>query len=81
MGCKPAYYLGGMFEEETLFFLCFESLQLILVDLEESKKYFSHKEFKNIQMSVFDRNERKELRIAPAFPWEVSGTRWYNELK
>jgi len=54
-------------------------LLLILIDLEESKKFFSHKEFKNIQMSVFDRNKRRELRIAPAFPWEVSGTRWSKE--
>lgn len=56
-------------------------LLLILIDLEESKKFASHKEFKNIQMSVFDRNKRKELRTAPAFPWQVSGTRWYDELK
>ncbi|MFC2003773.1 hypothetical protein ACFLV4_07540 [Chloroflexota bacterium] len=54
-------------------------LLLILIDLEESKKLSSRKEFKNIQMSVFDRNERKELRIAPAFPWEVNGTRWSKE--
>lgn len=56
-------------------------LLLILVDLEESKKFGSHKEFKNIQMSVFDRSVRRELRIAPAFPWEVKGTRWSKELE
>jgi len=39
-------------------------LLLILIDLEESKKFFSGKEFKNIQMSVFDRNGRRELRSA-----------------
>jgi hypothetical protein len=56
-------------------------LLLILVDLIESKKYPMGKEFKNIQMSVFDRGKRTELRSAPAFPWEVPGTRWSYELK
>jgi hypothetical protein len=51
-------------------------LLLILIDLIESKKYHMGKEFKNIQMSVFDNGERRELRLAPAFPWEVAGTRW-----
>ncbi len=54
-------------------------LLLMLIDLEESKIFASHKEFKHIQMSVFDRNGRRELRTAPAFPWEVNGTRWYKE--
>ena len=56
-------------------------LLLILIDLEESKKFGSHKEFKNIQMSVFHNGERRELRSAPAFPWKVCGTRWSYELK
>ncbi|MFC1957233.1 hypothetical protein ACFLX0_00235 [Chloroflexota bacterium] len=51
-------------------------LLLILVDLEESKRFSSHKEFKNIQMSVFDNGKRRKLRSAPAFPWEVPSTRW-----
>ncbi len=51
-------------------------LLLILVDLEESKKFSSGKEFKNIQMSIFDGKKQEELRTAPAFPWEISGTRW-----
>ena len=54
-------------------------LLLILIDLKESKEFSSGKEFKNIQMCVFDRNDHRELRIAPAFPWKVSGTRWYKE--
>jgi len=59
-------------------------LLLILVDLEESKKFFSHKEFKNIQMSIFNEGENVEcrkFRSALAFPWEVPGTRWSRELK
>ena len=56
-------------------------LLLILIDLEESKKFSSHKEFKNIQMSIFHNGERRELRSAPAFPWEVPGTRWSYELQ
>lgn len=51
-------------------------LLLILVDLEESKKFSSGKEFQNIQMSVFDGEKCREIRVAPAFPWKVSGTRW-----
>ena len=54
-------------------------LLLILIDLEESKKFL--KEFKNIQMSVFYKGERRGLRSAPAFPWKVPGTRWSSELK
>ena len=56
-------------------------LLLILIDLIESKKYPMGKEFKNIQMSVFYEGKRTLLRSAPAFPWEVCGTRWSYELK
>ncbi len=61
-------------------------LLLILIDLiEVPKSQFSMgKEFKNIQMSIFSKGEkveRTQLRSAPAFPWEVSGTRWSYELK
>jgi len=56
-------------------------LLLILIDLEESSRYFSHKKFKHIQMSVFHKGERRELRSAPAFPWKVDGTHWSRELK
>ena len=57
-------------------------LLLILIDLVESKKFFFGKEFKKTHMSLFDRNaHRKPLRISPAFPWEVSGTRWCKELE
>ena len=51
-------------------------LLLILIDLEESRKFSSGKEFKHIHMSVFDSQGRKSLRVAPAFPWTVLGTRW-----
>ena len=59
-------------------------LLLILIDLNEvpKSKFTMAKEFKNIQMSVFNNGERKELRRAiPAFPWEIAGTRWSYELK
>jgi len=52
-------------------------LLLILIDLEESRKFSSHKEFKNIQMSVFDAGRRRDLRVIPAFPWNVEGSRWH----
>jgi hypothetical protein len=56
-------------------------LLLILIDVEESKKFFSHKEFKKMQMSVFHKGKRIELRSAPALPWKVPKTRWSRELK
>jgi hypothetical protein len=58
-------------------------LLLILIDLIKvpKSKFTTGKEFKNIQMSVFDNGKRRELRSAPAFPWEVAGTRWSYELK
>ncbi len=56
-------------------------LLLILIDLVKSKIFSSGKEFKNIQMSIFDGEKRREIRVAPAFPWEVSGTRWSLESK
>ena len=56
-------------------------LLLILIDLVESPIFSSGKEFKNMQISVFHGNEREELRVAPAFPWKVSGTRWSLESK
>lgn len=57
-------------------------LLLILIDVADvpRSKISSGVEFKNIQISVFDNNGRRELRKAPAFPWEVRGTRWCHEL-
>jgi len=54
-------------------------LLLILIDLEESRRFASGKGFKHIQMSVFDSSGRRELRVAPAFPWNVEGTRWHTK--
>lgn len=51
-------------------------LLLILIDLEESKKFTARKRFRGMQMSLFNSEGRKELRVAQALPWEVSGTRW-----
>jgi len=58
-------------------------LLLILIDVVDvpRSKISSGVEFKNIQISVFNNNrQRRELRIAPALPWEVIGTRWFHEL-
>jgi len=54
-------------------------LLLVLIDLEESKKYYSGKEFKNIRMFIFDKDGCMKIREAPAFPWNVESTRWYME--
>lgn len=51
-------------------------LLLILIDLEESRRFSSGKEFRNVHMSVFDSSGCSSLRDAPAFPWNVKGTRW-----
>jgi len=56
-------------------------LLLILIDVEESKKFFSGKEFKNIQMSVFDSRGQRILRVVPAFPWNIGSSRWYVEAR
>jgi hypothetical protein len=51
-------------------------LLLILIDLEESKKFSSRKEFKNLNMSVFESDRQRKLRESPAFPWNVPSSRW-----
>jgi len=56
-------------------------LLLILIDVDESKKFYSRKEFKNMHMSIFNNNNREGIRSAPAFPWKVPKTRWSRELK
>jgi hypothetical protein len=53
-------------------------LLLILIDVIDvpKPKFLMGREFKNIQMSVFDEGkEPVHLRSAPAFPWKVPGAR------
>jgi hypothetical protein len=55
-------------------------LLLILIDVIDVPRpiFFTGKEFKNIQMSVFYSDGRKDdLRVAPANPWNVESTHWY----
>ena len=54
-------------------------LLLILIVVEESSKYPIGKEFKRINMSVFDSNVRRNLRDAPALPWKVVCSRWHDQ--
>ncbi len=61
-------------------------LLFILIDLNENRKskFSMHKEFQNLQMSVFsngEKVERSELRSGRAFPWEVAGTTWSYRFK
>ena len=58
-------------------------LLLILIDVIDmpKRKITSGRAFQKIQMSVFHNGERRELRSAPACPWEIHGTRWSYELK
>ena len=51
-------------------------LLLILIDLTDSKKFFSRKDFNRINISTFDSNRQRILRNAPAFPWNVGSSRW-----
>lgn len=52
-------------------------LLLILIDLKESKMFRFGKDFKHIQMSVFEDCKQRQLRKMPAYPWKVDGTRWF----
>jgi hypothetical protein len=51
-------------------------LLLILIDVEESKRFSTGKEFKDIRMSIFTPTGQKTLREAPAFPWKIESSRW-----
>ena len=51
-------------------------LLLVLIDVEESRRFSSGKQFKDIRMSIFTPTDRKDLRKAPAFPWKVEDSRW-----
>ena len=55
-------------------------LLMILVDLEETKKFSSGRDFKHLNMFIFDHSGRTDLRKVPAYPWNVERTRWsYHE--
>jgi len=54
-------------------------LLLILIDFRKSRKFSSGREFKNINISVFDSSGRRDLRAAPAFPWNVEDSCWANK--
>ena len=56
-------------------------LLLILIDVEENKKFAAGKDFKDINASVFDSNGQRSLRSAPAFPWNVTSTRWSSHTR
>ncbi len=56
-------------------------LLLILIDLEESKIFFTGKEFKSINMSIFESCGQRVIRDAPAFPWKIGSSRWWVETR
>jgi hypothetical protein len=56
-------------------------LLLILIDIEESEKFYTKREFMEIRISKFLDGRYTELRSAPALPWKVPKTRWSRELK
>jgi len=55
-------------------------LLLILIDVEQSKRFPTGKQFKDIRMSIFTPTGQKALREAPAFPWKIEGSRWYSQI-
>jgi hypothetical protein len=56
-------------------------LLLVLIDVKESKEFFSGREFRSIKMSKFYKGKHTDLRSALALPWKVPKTRWFRELK
>tara|TARA_B100000315_G_scaffold207896_1_gene202821 strand:+ start:413 stop:1015 length:603 start_codon:yes stop_codon:yes gene_type:complete len=53
-------------------------LLLILIDSEKTKKTSSGRTFRYLRMCLFDPAGRASvLREAPALPWRVEGSRWY----
>ena len=52
-------------------------LLLVLIDWEQTRKLSVRKEFKHLNMSVFDSGEHRLLRVAPAFPWNVVRSNWW----
>ncbi len=54
-------------------------LLLILIDLEESKKFRIGKEFKNINASVFELGGQRTLRVVPSVAWNVESSKWPQE--
>ena len=55
-------------------------LLLILIIVEESKRYSSGKDFKRMQSIVFAEDGRAAaFKDSPATPWSVPGTRWSTE--
>ena len=51
-------------------------LLLILIVSQTNKKLRSGREFKNIQMCLFDGVCQRMIRCVPAFPWKVDSSRW-----
>ena len=52
-------------------------LLLILVDIAKNKRFGSGREFSNLNMFTFScQGVMTTLRRAPAYPWEVEGSRW-----
>jgi hypothetical protein len=51
-------------------------LLFILVQCARSDRFSSHREFRNLVMSVIDRGQIKQLRLSKAMPSKILGTRW-----
>lgn len=54
-------------------------LLLILILSQKSAQLASGREFKAIQVGLFNLNKYTILRKAPAVPWQVESSRWYSK--
>ena len=55
-------------------------LLLVLIDVEESKRFTSGKEFKSMRSMLFSvKGEARILSESPSTPWGVAASRWSEE--
>lgn len=52
-------------------------LLLIIVTAEQSRKYSTGKDFKELGMWLFDTSGRQQLRTMSAIPWHIEDSRWH----
>ena len=56
-------------------------LLLIIVTVQQSKKFTTKRTFNRMQMFLFNENgEYKTIRDVPAVPWEVDNSRWQYQI-
>jgi hypothetical protein len=54
-------------------------LLLILITAEKTRILTSRRKFRNLRIYLIDNVKTTMLREAPALPWQVNGSRWYQD--